>query len=57
MMNKTITLNEDVWNNIIEAVSYAAEQAEEVAKLDPDVQDVCDKWNSLADILIEKLDS
>ena len=55
-MNKTITLNEYVWNNIMEAVSYAAEQAEEVAKLDPHVQDVCDKWNSLADILIEMLD-
>jgi len=54
-MNKTITLNKKDWDTIITGLSYAFEQALEVAETIPDWQDDADSYNQVLDLLTEKL--
>jgi hypothetical protein len=54
-MNKTITLNKKDWDTIITGLSYAFEQALEVAETMPEWQDDADAYNEVLDLLTEKL--
>lgn len=54
-MNKSITLSKNDWNTIIEGLSYAAEQAEEVAEMYPEAQNDADAYTALINLIHESI--
>lgn len=54
-MNKTITLSKEQWDTVIEGLSYAFENAQEVSAICPDAEEDIDRYNNLIDLITEKL--
>lgn len=55
MMNKTITLSKEQWDTVIEGLSYAFEQAQEVSAICEEAEEDIDRYNNLIDLITEKL--
>lgn len=54
-MNKSITLSKEDWDTVIEGLSYAFENAQEVSAICPDAEEDIDRYNNLIDLITEKL--
>ena len=54
-MNKTITLSKEQWHTVIEGLSYALEQAQEVSAICEEAEEDVDRYNDMINLIAEKL--
>ena len=55
LMNKTITLSKEQWHTVIEGLSYALEQAQEVSAICEEAEEDVDRYNDMINLIAEKL--